>query len=109
MNWNYCLQWIVAIPISLVSCSLTIQYWTDEVNSAAWVAIFWVILVGISIFGVKGYGFGESVFSLVKVIAIIIFIVAAIVLTAGGGSQGYIGGRIGNLLLSMDFMVVVIP
>lgn len=93
MNWNYCLQWIVAIPISLVSCSLTIQYWTDEVNSAAWVAIFWVILVGISIFGVKGYGFGESVFSLVKVIAIIIFIVAAIVLTAGGGSQGYIGGK----------------
>lgn len=93
MNWNYCLQWIVAIPISLVSASLTIQYWTDKVNPAAWVAILWVVLVGISIFGVKGYGFGESLFSLVKVIAIIMFVIAAIILTAGGGTQGYIGGK----------------
>ncbi|RCK64126.1 General amino-acid permease GAP1 [Candida viswanathii] len=92
MNWNYCLQWIVAIPISLVSASLTIQYWTDKVNPAAWVAILWVVLVGISIFGVKGYGYSESLFSLIKVIAIIMFVIAAIVLTAGGGKQGYIGG-----------------
>ena len=70
MNWNYCLQWIVNIPLSLVAASLTIQYWTDKIDPAVWVAIFWVVIVGISIFGVKGYGYGESLFSVIKVVAI---------------------------------------
>ncbi|KAI5966785.1 HIP1 [Candida pseudojiufengensis] len=93
MNWNYCLQWIVTIPLSLVSASLTIQYWNDDINAAAWVAIFWVVIVAINVFGVKGYGYGESVFSVIKAIAILGFIILAIVLVAGGGEQGYIGGK----------------
>ncbi|KAI5950968.1 HIP1 [Candida jiufengensis] len=93
MNWNYCLQWIVTIPLSLVSASLTIQFWNDQINAAAWVAIFWIFIVLINVFGVKGYGYGESVFSIIKVVAILGFIIFAIIIIAGGGEQGYIGGR----------------
>lgn len=93
MNWNYCLQWIVNIPLSLVAASLTIQYWTDKIDPAVWVAIFWVVIVGISIFGVKGYGYGESLFSVIKVVAIAGFCILGVILAAGGGEQGYIGGR----------------
>ncbi|EMG46080.1 Nitrogen-sensing and cell-morphology modulator, general aminoacid permease, putative, partial [Candida maltosa Xu316] len=93
MNWNYCLQWIVAIPICLVGASLTIQFWNQEINAVVWVVIFWVVLLAISIFGVKGYGYGESIFSIIKVTAIGGFIILGIILTAGGGKQGYIGGK----------------
>ncbi|CAI5757097.1 unnamed protein product [Candida verbasci] len=93
MNWNYCLQWIVTIPLSLVSASLTIQFWNESINAAAWVSIFWVVIVAINVFGVKGYGIGESIFSVIKVVAILGFCIFAIVIIAGGGPQGYIGGK----------------
>ncbi|KAI5948816.1 HIP1 [Candida theae] len=93
MNWNYCMQWIVTIPLSLVGASMTIQYWNQDINPGAWVAIFWVFICAINVFGVKGYGYGESVFSMIKVVAILGFAILAIILVAGGGKQGYIGGK----------------
>lgn len=93
MNWNYCMQWIVSIPLSLVGASMTIQFWNDNINPGAWVAIFWAFLCAINIFGVKGYGYGESVFSVIKVVAISGFAILGIILVAGGGKQGYIGGK----------------
>ncbi|KAG5420964.1 HIP1 [Candida metapsilosis] len=93
MNWNYCMQWIVSIPLSLVGASMTIQYWNRDINPGAWVAIFWVVICAINVFGIKGYGYGESVFSIIKVIAIIGFVIVGIFLIAGGGKQGYIGGK----------------
>ena len=32
MNWNYCFQWLVTLPLSLVSASLTIQFWGSAIN-----------------------------------------------------------------------------
>ncbi|ODV77975.1 histidine permease [Suhomyces tanzawaensis NRRL Y-17324] len=93
MNWNYALQWIVTIPLSLVSASLTIEFWGGGINPAVWVAVFYVLVCAINIFGVKGYGYGESFFSIIKVLAIVGFCILAIILIAGGGSQGYVGGK----------------
>jgi amino acid transporter len=100
MGWNYVLQWLVAFPLELVAASLTIQFWkgsgnpASEVNPVAWVALFWLVIVAINFFGVKGYGEAEFVFSLIKVIAVVGFIILGIVLTCGGGPQGgYIGGK----------------
>lgn len=100
MGWNYVLQWIVAFPLELVAASMTIQFWKSDgngaatVNPAAWVAVFYVFIVGINFFGAKGYGEAEFAFSLVKVIAVIGFIILGIVLTCGGGPHGgYIGGK----------------
>ncbi|KAI3403761.2 HIP1 [Candida oxycetoniae] len=93
MNWNYCLQWIVTIPLSLVSASLTIDFWDSSINPAAWISIFWIVICVINIFGVRGYGYAESFFSIVKLLAIVGFCILAIILIAGGGQQGYIGGK----------------
>lgn len=94
MAWNYALQWLVVLPLELVACSLTIKYWNTSVNSAAWVAIFYVAISGINMFGIRGYGEAEFVFSLCKVLAIIGFIILGIVLNCGGGPiKGYIGGK----------------
>jgi amino acid transporter len=40
------------------------------VNSAAFVGIFWLAVVIINFFGVRGYGEAEFVFSIIKVIAV---------------------------------------
>lgn len=94
MGWNYAMQWLVVFPLELVAASITLDYWQSPVHPAVWVTIFWVVIVIINFFGVKGYGEAEFVFSLIKVIAVIGFIILGIVLVCGGGPQGgYIGGR----------------
>lgn len=94
MAWNYALQWLVVLPLELVACSLTIKFWNTSVNSAAWVAIFYVAISCINMFGVRGYGEAEFVFSFCKVLAIIGFIILGIILDCGGGPvKGYIGGK----------------
>ncbi|KAH0605048.1 uncharacterized protein H6S33_005030 [Morchella sextelata] len=94
MGWNYALQWLIVLPLEIVAASITIDYWHSTVNKAVWVTIFWVLIVIINLFGVKGYGEAEFVFSIIKVVAVIGFIILGIILDVGGGPNGdYIGGR----------------
>jgi len=93
MGWNYAMQWLVVLPLEIVAASITIEYWHSPVNKAVWVTIFWVMIVIINLFGVRGYGEAEFVFSLIKVIAVIGFIILGIIINCGGAPKGgYIGG-----------------
>lgn len=89
----YALSWLISFPSELVACSLTVQYWNQSINPAVWVAIFYVLICAINMFGVIGYGEVEFILSIIKVVAVVGFIILGICLTAGVGVQGYIGGK----------------
>ncbi|KAK6200099.1 amino acid permease-domain-containing protein [Scheffersomyces amazonensis] len=89
----YACSWLISFPSELIACSLTVQYWTKSVDPAVWVAIFYLIIVSINLFGVKGYGEVEFALSLIKVLAVVGFCIVGICIINGVGSQGYIGGR----------------
>lgn len=94
MAWNYALQWLVTMPLELLAAAITIQYWDDETNPAAYCAIFYVLIFGINLFGVKGYGEAEFFFSLLKILAIVGFVILGVVIICGGGPDGgYLGGK----------------
>ncbi|ANB14973.1 amino acid permease GAP1 [Sugiyamaella lignohabitans] len=94
MGWNYALQWLVVFPLELVAASITIEYWNHTINPDAFVVIFYVLVVFINLFGSRGYGEAEFVFSLIKVLAVVGFIILGIILVCGGGPHGgYIGGK----------------
>jgi amino acid transporter len=96
MGWNYAMQWLVVLPLEIVAASITVSFWpgAQETNSAAWVTIFLVVIIAINFFGVEGYAEAEFVFSIIKIIAVIGFIILGIVINCGGGPEGgYIGGR----------------
>jgi len=95
MGWNYALQWLVVLPLEIVAATLAIEYWNHgRFNNDAWVSIFLVLIVTINLFGVKGYGEAEFVFSIIKVVAIIGWIILGVILNIGGGKDGaYIGGK----------------
>ncbi|PQE04284.1 Amino acid polyamine transporter I protein [Rutstroemia sp. NJR-2017a BVV2] len=90
MGWNYAIQWLVVLPLEIVAASITLGYWPGaaDTNSAAWVTIFFVVIVAINFIGVKGYGEAEFIFSIIKVVAVIGFIILGIVLDCGGGPDG---------------------
>lgn len=94
MGWNYALQWLIVLPLEIVAASITIDYWNSSISPAAWVTIFLVLIIVINFFGVRGYGEAEFVFAIIKVTAVIGFIILGIILNCGGGPQGgYIGAR----------------
>ncbi|RLV85600.1 General amino-acid permease GAP1 [Meyerozyma sp. JA9] len=94
VGWNYFMQFFVLVPLELVAASLTIKYWNSTLNPDIFVAIFFVAVVFVTLLGVKGYGEAEFIFSMIKVIAVIGFIILGIVLICGGGpSHEFIGGK----------------
>ena len=90
---SYALQWLVVLPLEIVAATYTISFWNHgSVNNNAWVAVFLTLIVGINLFGVKGYGEAEFVFAIIKVAAVVGFVILGIIINIGGGPNGeYIG------------------
>ncbi|SGZ53872.1 CIC11C00000001530 [Sungouiella intermedia] len=86
--WNYFIQFLVLLPLELVSSSITMQFWNSSINPDIWVLIFYVVVCSINMFGVRAYGEAEFVFSVIKVVAVVGFIIVSIVLVSGGGPSG---------------------
>lgn len=94
MAWNYGLSFLVVLPLELVAAAIAIQYWDTKTNPAVYVLVFYIFIIAINFFGVRGYGEAEFAFSAIKVTAVCGFIVLGIVLVCGGGPRGgYIGAR----------------
>ncbi|KAJ4198917.1 histidine permease [Fusarium solani] len=94
MGWNYCLQWLFTLPLEIIAGAFTIGYWNEHLSQSIFVGIFLVAIIVINLFGVKAYGEAEFIFSIIKITAIVGFILLAIVINIGGEpTSGYIGGR----------------
>ena len=59
MGWDYAISWLTVLPFELTAAGFTIRFWRPDLNIGIWVAVFFVALVIIQIFGVRGYGEGE--------------------------------------------------
>ncbi|RAL59412.1 hypothetical protein DID88_006786 [Monilinia fructigena] len=103
MGWNYAINWLVILPFELTAAGITLGFWTDpdnsgnpSVNVGVWITIFLVLVVIVNLFGVKGYGEVEFVLGLIKVAAIIGFIILGVIIDCGGvptDNRGYIGAK----------------
>lgn len=93
---SYALSWLLVLPLELTAASITVGYWPESrgTNPAAWVVIFYILVIAINFFGVRGYGEAEFVFSIIKVTAVVGFILLGIVIDTGGvPGQPYIGAH----------------
>lgn len=95
LGYSYALQWLVTLPLEIVSACYTVDFWdAGNGHNAAWVVLFLALIISINICGVKGYGEAEFFMSTIKVIAVIGFIVLGIILVIAGAPDGsMIGGR----------------
>lgn len=99
MGWNYVFQWAVVLPLELTVCGLVVQYWNKDISVGVWITVFLVAIIIVNIFGSIGYAEEEFWSSLLKLSAIVIFMIIAFVLVLGGGpSSGrydsYTGARL---------------
>ena len=80
------MQWLVTLPLETTAASITVDFWSNgSIGSEVWVAVFWVLIAFVNLFGVRGYGECKFVASMIKILAVIGFIILGIVLNCGGG------------------------
>ena len=75
MSINYWLLWAFALPTEMIAASYVMSYWFPNVESWVFILVFIIVLFGANCIGVRIYGEIEFVLSIIKVIAIILFII----------------------------------
>ena len=103
LGWNYWLQWSVSFPSELSAAGIIMAYWTPTIPSVVWSAIILFLLLFVHFLGVKGFGETEYWLSLIKVIAILCFIAAGMMVDLG--LIGY-GSSQKSILSSSSFEIV---
>ncbi|KAJ5508021.1 hypothetical protein N7527_010164 [Penicillium freii] len=82
LGWAYWYLWVTVLANEYNAISLVIGYWTDTVPQWGWILIFWVMFLTLSNLGILAYGEMEFWLSLIKVLALIVFFVLAIIISA---------------------------
>ncbi|WP_139852913.1 amino acid permease [Acinetobacter pullicarnis] len=75
LGWNYWYNWAITVAFELVAVQFIMKFWFPDIPGFYWSAIFLAIIFGINALTVKGFGETEFLFSLIKVVAILVFIV----------------------------------
>ncbi|KAL9594834.1 MAG: hypothetical protein Q9219_006798 [cf. Caloplaca sp. 3 TL-2023] len=93
LGWAYWYLWVTVLANELNAISLVIRYWAGAavVPQWAWMLIFWFIFISFSMMGILAYGEVEFWLALIKVLAIIIFFIVAIFISAGAIGPQKIG------------------
>jgi lysine-specific permease len=78
LGWNYWYNWAITVAFELVAVQFIMKFWFPEVPGFYWSAIFLAVVFAINALTVKGFGESEFFFSLIKVLAIVAFIIIGI-------------------------------
>lgn len=78
LGWNYWYNWAITVAFELVAVQFIMKFWFPDIPGFYWSAIFLAVVFGINALTVKGFGESEFFFSLIKVLAIIVFIIIGI-------------------------------
>jgi amino acid transporter len=93
VGWIYWYLWITFLANEYNAISIVIMYWTQTVPQWAWIILWWFLFLTLSLVGVLIYGEIEFWLSLIKVLAILIYFVLAILIDIGVIGGNFIGMR----------------
>ena len=82
LGWNYWYNWAITVAFELVAVQFIMKFWFPDVPGFYWSAIFLAVVFAINALTVKGFGESEFFFSLVKVLAIVVFIIIGLFMIA---------------------------
>lgn len=91
LGWIYWYVWIAVLANEYNAISVVIMYWTTVVPQWAWIILCWLLFLILSLFGVLIYGEIEFWLSLVKIIAIVVYFVLALLIDLGLIGSRFIG------------------
>ncbi|KAK5958612.1 hypothetical protein OHC33_000455 [Knufia fluminis] len=96
VGWAYWFNYCITIANELQAANTIISFWTTAVPIAAWITIWWVVIVLVNIGAVTIFGEIEVVASTIKFGWIFVVIISMIVMSAGGADYSAVGFRYWN-------------
>ncbi|KHN96076.1 amino acid permease [Metarhizium album ARSEF 1941] len=94
MTWITWFNTAVSTAADMVALQIVLRYWTGVFPGWALSLIVLILLIAANIITVRAYGEVEYWLSLLKVVAIVAFIIVGVVVNAGGNtSHHYVGGE----------------
>ncbi|RDL32381.1 Amino acid transporter-like protein [Venustampulla echinocandica] len=93
-GWNYGMQWLFVMPLEVMAAAICLEFWSLPIPRWASITFFLLLIISINLFGVRFFGEAEYCFSIMKVAAVVGFIILGVIINcAGTPDSGYIGGR----------------
>ena len=95
VGWSYWVTWVSYVPSEMIAAGIIMNGFLPEVGTIWWAVFFGLIVTIINLFRVDKFGESEFWLSLVKILALVVFSVVALLICLGLISEeGYIGTRI---------------
>lgn len=110
LGWNYWYNWAITIAVELSAAALIMKYWLPDVPGVMWSALFLLVMLGINLLSVKGFGESEYWFALIKVVTIIAFIIIGLLMIfgiMGGEAVGFRNFTKGDAPFNGGFMAML--
>ncbi len=102
IGWLYWYFWVIVIPAEAIAGALIIQQWLPQLSMLAIGTALMVVMTCVNLMSARSYGEFEFWFSLVKVVAILVFI--AVTASYAFGLIGPKVSTFGNLTAHGGFM-----
>lgn len=99
LGWNYWYNWAITLAAELSAATLVMKFWFPHTPSILWSAIFLLLIFGLNVLSVKGFGESEYWFAIIKVATVIIFIIVGLLMIFGilhGDAKGFSNFTLGN-------------
>ncbi|MDR0199467.1 MAG: amino acid permease [Streptococcaceae bacterium] len=115
MGWNYWFNAAITVAVEAATVGVVMKYWLPNIPDWIWSTIVLVLILIINLVSARAYGETEFWMALIKVIAVIAFILIGLLTIFGiftykpdvannlsaGGHSGFIGGLGGMLAVFM--------
>ncbi|GAA1495609.1 amino acid permease [Paeniglutamicibacter kerguelensis] len=83
IGWNYWFNWAITVAAELVAAGIIMDFWFPGVPGWIWAGAFLVLLTGVNALSAKAFGESEFWLSLIKVVAVVLFLVAGVLMIVG--------------------------
>lgn len=85
VGWLYAAFWILVLPVEAAAGAITINRWAgwDDSRQWIWALLLMAVLTTTNVLSVRNYGEFEFWFALIKVVAIVVFLVFGVLAVAG--------------------------
>ena len=90
LGWNFWVSWATVVAVDVVAAQLVMAYWLPDTPGWIWSVAFLALTFGLNAFSARSFGEAEYWFALIKVVAVLCFIVVGLGMLVGiihGGDQ----------------------
>ncbi|MBP6706412.1 MAG: amino acid permease [Achromobacter sp.] len=100
LGWTFWFSWATVVAVDVVAAQLVMAYWFPDSPGWVWSVAFLALTFGLNAFSARGFGESEYWFALIKVIAVLCFIVVGLGMLVGiihsGDQVGLVNWSVGD-------------